>query len=631
MSIFIRKAAMGSAPKLYVDDVFSAYIYTGTGAANTITTGIDLAGEGGLVWVKSRTLNSSLGHYLVDTARGYGYGLQTNITGAQLGNDPAQISGFSSSGFSVGNGSYVNTLNETFVSWSFAQAAKFFKVAQVTISGSNQVVDLSILGTVGMVTVKRTDGASAWFTLHRSNTAGKICYLNTTAAETTDGSITLSGTNLTLVQSVIGNGTYIVYAWAHDTSADGMIQCGSFTTDASGNASVNLGWEPQYLLLKRLGGVRDWAVLDVLRGWTNNPTLDADYRLYPNSGTAETGEGMGHPTATGFYASNLTANSNYSYIAIRRSNKPPISGAQVYNAIAKTTTQGVQEDIGLSFDLALGALRAGNTSNFIFEDRIRGISKLSADGATRRLISSSHSAEVAGNPSWFFSESGKVGVGAYTAGNSVVGHFFRRAPGVHDIISYTGTGANKTENHNLTTVPELWLVKGRSGATQWVWGSSFLSATEKIVMPTPAGKVVDASVWNSTYPSTVAISLGTNGDINSSAATYVAYLWATLAGVSKVFSYTGDGATGKIIDCGFAAGARFVMIIRTDAPGDIFIWDTVRGIVAGNDPHLSLNSVAAEVTADDSVDPDASGFIVNQVAATNINVSGATYIGLAFA
>lgn len=50
-----------------------------------------------------------------------------------------------------------------------------------------------------------------------------------------------------------------------------------------------------------------------------------------------------------------------------------------------------------------------------------------------------------------------------------------------------------------------------------------------------------------------------------------------------------------------------------------------------NDPHLSLNTTAAQVTTDDSVDPDASGFIVNQVAATNINVNSASYIFLAIA
>ena len=74
-----------------------------------------------------------------------------------------------------------------------------------------------------------------------------------------------------------------------------------------------------------------------------------------------------------------------------------------------------------------------------------------------------------------------------------------------------------------------------------------------------------------------------------------------------------------------------MLIKRADSTGDWYVWDTTRGIVAGNDSHLSLNSTAAEVTGDDSIDPDASGFIVNQVAATNVNVNTATYIFLAFA
>jgi hypothetical protein len=65
--------------------------------------------------------------------------------------------------------------------------------------------------------------------------------------------------------------------------------------------------------------------------------------------------------------------------------------------------------------------------------------------------------------------------------------------------------------------------------------------------------------------------------------------------------------------------------------GDWYIWDTARGIVGGNDPHLSLNTTAVNVTSDDSIDPQSAGFTVNQVAATNINVTSATYIFLAIA
>ena len=74
-----------------------------------------------------------------------------------------------------------------------------------------------------------------------------------------------------------------------------------------------------------------------------------------------------------------------------------------------------------------------------------------------------------------------------------------------------------------------------------------------------------------------------------------------------------------------------MLIKRTDDASDCFIWDNARGIAFGNDPHLSLNSTAAEVTTDDAIDPWSSGFIVKQNTATNVNVSGGKYIGLAIA
>ena len=43
----LQAAAGNAGESLYVEDVFSTYLYTGTGAAQTITNGIDLDGEGG--------------------------------------------------------------------------------------------------------------------------------------------------------------------------------------------------------------------------------------------------------------------------------------------------------------------------------------------------------------------------------------------------------------------------------------------------------------------------------------------------------------------------------------------------------------------------------------------------------
>ena len=38
-----------------VDDLFRTHVYHGSSSAQTINNAIDLSGEGGLVWVKSRT------------------------------------------------------------------------------------------------------------------------------------------------------------------------------------------------------------------------------------------------------------------------------------------------------------------------------------------------------------------------------------------------------------------------------------------------------------------------------------------------------------------------------------------------------------------------------------------------
>ena len=60
----LLQAAAGSAGEsLYVEDVFSTFLYDGTGAANNrIVNGVDLLGEGGIVWGKTR--NNVNDHWL---------------------------------------------------------------------------------------------------------------------------------------------------------------------------------------------------------------------------------------------------------------------------------------------------------------------------------------------------------------------------------------------------------------------------------------------------------------------------------------------------------------------------------------------------------------------------------------
>jgi hypothetical protein len=207
---------------------------------------------------------------------------------------------------------------------------------------------------------------------------------------------------------------------------------------------------------------------------------------------------------------------------------------------------------------------------------------------------------------------------------------FRRAPGFFDAVCYTGTGANRTVSHNLGVAPELWIMKVRSTTGSWTVGSTSLANTERMFLETTAAKSTSATTWNSTYPTSSVFSLGTSLDVNTNGATYVSYLFATCPGVSKVGSYTGSGTT-KQIDCGFTGGARFVLIKRTDSTGDWYVWDSARGIVAGNDSYLLLNSTAAEVTNTDYVDTYSAGFEISSTAPAAINANGGSFIFFAVA
>ncbi|MGA1742619.1 MAG: DUF7483 domain-containing protein [Pseudohongiellaceae bacterium] len=191
-------------------------------------------------------------------------------------------------------------------------------------------------------------------------------------------------------------------------------------------------------------------------------------------------------------------------------------------------------------------------------------------------------------------------------------------------MCYKGNNATQNINHNLSAIPELMICKARTGTENWFvyYGIN----TKYLVLQTASAAATNSSVWGNTSPTSSVFTVGAAFQ----ALNCVAYLFSTLAGISKVGSYTGTGTTLQI-DCGFSGGARFVMIKRTDSTGDWYVWDTARGIVAGNDSYLLLNSTAAEVTSTDYIDPYSAGFEISSTAPAAINASGGTYIFLAIA
>jgi hypothetical protein len=186
--------------------------------------------------------------------------------------------------------------------------------------------------------------------------------------------------------------------------------------------------------------------------------------------------------------------------------------------------------------------------------------------------------------------------------------------------------------HNLGVAPELVIVKSRSsnpGANWVVWNQTLNSSTGYLYFNVTMGAANFAGVWNGA-PTSSYFTLGTNYQNNNSGTTFVAYLFATCAGVSKVFSFTGNGST-QTINCGFAGGARFVLLKATSTTGGWYVYDTARGMTTLTDPYLFLNSASAESATLGSVTTVTTGFAVNESVLAGVNTNGVSYIGLAIA
>jgi hypothetical protein len=626
---------------LYVEDVFSTYLYDGTGASHTITNGIDLDGEGGMVWIKNRT--SANWNVVEDTNRGATKTIYTNSTNAEA-TQAQHITSFNSDGFTAGTDNDTNASGEDYASWTFRKAEKFFDVVTYTGNGTLRTIPHNLGSTPAVIIIKQTNSSRSWVVYHESLGATKSIYLEQRDGENFNGSLFFNSTAPTSTEFTVSgfswvNGassTYVAYLFASDAGGFGddgsesIIKCGSFT--ASAGTEVDLGFEPQWVLLRSTTNVDDWYMFDNMRGWGADRGSNDSWFLANTSGAEFNNTNSLGLTPTGFTSFNA-AGQTYIYIAIRRPMKTPTVGTEVFAPTAYNGTEPTPQYLstGFTVDFNLYKYRNLNIGASAW-DRLRG--------GNNALTTSSSNAEedISGNSAsqiiakQFERNDGfSVGTGANNAGTPLVAYSFKRAPGFMDVVAYTGTSSARTVNHNLGVVPELMILKVRNRAgSSWVGYHKDLGNEGGFTLTNSAAFSGVTSAWNSTTPTSSVFTLGTGSNYNGNTDNLIAYLFATLAGVSKVGSYTGTGSNVDV-DCGFSAGARFILIKRSDSTGDWYVWDSVRGIVAGNDPYFLLNSTAAQVTSTDYIDPLSSGFTVTSSAPAALNASGGTYIFLAIA
>jgi len=630
------QAASGNAgsDNLYVEDVFSTYLYEGNDTDTNIVNGINLADEGGLVWIKSR--QAAEGHRLIDSEWSLSANQYIDSSSTTAPFSGPVVNTFNTDGFQLDSNWYGNSSDSQYggdhASWTFRKAKKFFDVVTYTGNDSDQNISHNLGSTPGFVIIKATSTTGNWSCWHSGLDAAPNNYilLNLNVGP---GGNTVRDVNSSTFE-VYGNYsdegsngvTYVAYLFASDAGGFGddgsenIIKCGSYVGNGSDSGPViDVGFEPQFVMLKAISRTGHWFLLDVMRGIvtaTGPGSGGENQYILANESYAEGTTSTININASGFQLKTAddSANENnatYIYMAIRRPMKTPESGTEVLSTVAYTGT-GADKFLTSSSVVDLAFNKKRTSGDWTWTGRLQG--------AGRKLVSNGdfpEGTDPEGIKGLDYNNGVLLGTNGDVNGNgdTYISYMLSRATGAFDVVDYTGDGASLS--HNLGVIPEFIITKARGANGGWRVTSSATTG----VLYIDANDAKNGTDSFQTLTPCTATTMNLSGISQNT--TNIAYLFGTVAGVSKVGSVVHSGTTN--VDCGFSAGARFVLVKRTDASGDWFIWDSVRGIVSGDDPYVRWNVSSAEATNTDYIDPLSSGFTLTS------SFTAGTYIFLAIA
>ena len=195
------------------------------------------------------------------------------------------------------------------------------------------------------------------------------------------------------------------------------------------------------------------------------------------------------------------------------------------------------------------------------------------------------------------------------------------------IVKYTGNNTSgATIGTGLSSAPELMIVKRLDTTSDWDVYTSATGATKYLILDTDQSALTASNIWNNTAPSSTVFTVGNHSSVNASGGKYIAYLWYSVSGHSKIGSYSGTGGSISAIDVGFEP--RFVMVKKTNVSGGNWaIFDNLRSGTSlhqldANDSHAEYDNQGLTFTS--------TGFQPRQSVGSDQNVSGATFVYMAF-
>jgi len=413
-----------------------------------------------------------------------------------------------------------------------------------------------------------------------------------------------------------------------------LIKCGSYKGKSSHSTicAVDIGFEPQWVLVKASNTTKDWVVLDCMRRWTCFQSGSNVDFLRPNLPNQSGYGTMGRLTSTGFvWQSSSFVNGNdsyFTYIAVKRSDgyvgKPATTGASVFSMDENSDNSATIPcfDSSCVVDFAF-AKRPDYSGDFYTSARLM---------ETKYLSTNDTSGDASGSGDFFDSNDGW----GKSYSTDYMSWMWRRHAGF-DVVGYLGNGQNKNAgghqiSHSLGKTPEMLWVKKWDTSDWQVWhkglngGSSSGEYFAELNNTNAQSGSSSSEIWADSTPTATHFILGDNSYVNTNNSEYIAFLFASTA-VSKVGYYTGTGSNRSI---SFGFQPRFMLTKRVESAGyGWYILDTTRGWASGNDPFLELNSDSDEGSADFGT-PTSTGIDIVG-GAGHLNENNAQYIYYAHA
>ena len=604
----------------FIDNLFETRLWDGTSGSRTITNGIDLSGEGGLVWIKRRT-GSSENSGLFDTVRGAGKWVVSNAQNLE-DIDMNRVSAFNNNGFSLGSDNMVNNSGHSYLGYTFRKQKKFFDIVTYTGTGTARTVAHNLGSVPGVVLIKNLGLAQNWVMYHRSIANTKALLLDDAGGTTTSqgywNNTSPTASNFTVGNDGMMNGNgynYVAYIFAHDEAVFGLegntsvIKCGNYTGNGSSNGpDVNLGWEPQWLLIKRSNSSEDWMLFDHMRTSRRADMYLDDYRPNKNSGDGDGAGGDSQPylnwTSTGFKLSSNTGHTNgsgdnYIYIAIRRPDgavgKPITNPTDAFD-IKLMETNGTEPFYKTqnTVDMGIGKRydTSGGATDWFVTSRFQDSYYLDTHNNYARQSNSYQTMDY------------QQGWNSYTGSwGDNIGFAWKRHAGF-DVVSYKGSGsAGHQVYHNLNQVPEMIWVKCLTQAESWIVYHKGLNGgtnPHNYYLQLNSNGVGGAWNWmNGVAPTETTFTLGSGASINFQLQ-YMAYLFASVEGISKCGYYTGSGAAGNAQNIGFQPRLVLIKNITDNGNGWMLI-NSVHGFskyqfLNSSDPFVSGTYISPSAT-----------------------------------